>query len=148
MKCLTGQAITADCSATCCRPRPGCWSPPNALQSRLDERPHRGALTIDAAARELSSEVDAGRLDRDAVAAVLSAADGGASILREGAAPLTDREREVLTLVARGFATKRIASELQIAYKTADRHIQNVYAKVGVNTRAAATLYAMRQRLV
>ncbi len=54
----------------------------------------------------------------------------------------------MLTLLARGHATKQIAATLQIAYKTADHHIQNVYAKIGVNTRAGATLYAMRQRLV
>lgn len=121
----------------------------NALQSRLDERPHRAALSIDAASTELMREGEAGRLDRDAVRAVLSVTSGvSVTAAVAPAAPLTEREREVLTLVARGFATKRIASELQIAYKTADRHIQNVYSKVGVNTRAAATLYAMRQRLV
>ena len=54
----------------------------------------------------------------------------------------------MLVLVARGCATKQIASDLTISYKTADRHIQNVYAKIGVHTRAAATLYSMRQRLV
>ena len=50
--------------------------------------------------------------------------------------------------MARGYATKQIAGELNISYKTADLHIQNLYAKIGVNSRAAATMFAVRQRLV
>ena len=119
----------------------------NAYQSRIDRRPHREAMSADAACAALMREVECGRMDGDAVRAVTSAASDGTPGA-VAASPLSEREREVLALLARGNATKQIAAELRIAYKTADRHIQNVYTKIGVNTRAAATLYAMRQRLV
>jgi DNA-binding NarL/FixJ family response regulator len=51
-------------------------------------------------------------------------------------------------MLARGLQTKQVARELGIAVKTADRHIQNAYAKIGVSTRAAATLFAMEHGLV
>jgi DNA-binding CsgD family transcriptional regulator len=58
-------------------------------------------------------------------------------------AGLTAREAEVIGLLGRGLQTKQIARALGISDKTADRHIQNAYAKMGVSTRAAATLFAM-----
>jgi DNA-binding NarL/FixJ family response regulator len=61
---------------------------------------------------------------------------------------LTERETEVLRLVAGGLATKQIASRLGISPKTADRHIQNIYAKIGVSTRAAAAVFAMQHGVV
>ncbi len=57
---------------------------------------------------------------------------------------LTPREREVLALVGRGFANKRIASELGIAEKTVKTHVGNVLAKLGVADRTQAALYAAR----
>ena len=63
-------------------------------------------------------------------------------------AGLTDREVEVLALLSTGLATKQIAARLGISAKTADRHIQNIYPKIGVSTRAAATLVAMQHGLV
>jgi len=61
---------------------------------------------------------------------------------------LTSREVEVLRLLARGLSTKQIGAELVITPKTADSHIQHVYSKIGVSTRAAATIFAMRHDLV
>jgi DNA-binding NarL/FixJ family response regulator len=61
---------------------------------------------------------------------------------------LTRRETEVVGLLARGLQTKQIARTLGISVKTADRHIQNAYARIGVSTRAAATLFAMEHGLV
>ncbi len=61
---------------------------------------------------------------------------------------MTDREAQVIGLVARGLQTKQIARTLGISRKTADRHIQNAYAKIGISTRAAATLFAMQHGLV
>ena len=66
----------------------------------------------------------------------------------ERPAGLTEREAMVLGLLARGLQTKQVAATLGIAPKTADHHIQNVYAKIGVSTRAAATLFAMEHGLV
>jgi DNA-binding NarL/FixJ family response regulator len=54
----------------------------------------------------------------------------------------------VLRLLARGLSTKQIAADLVITRKTADSHIQHVYSKIGVSTRAAATIFAMRHDLV
>ena len=65
----------------------------------------------------------------------------------ERPAGLTEREAEVIGLLARGLQTKQIARELGISVKTADRHIQNAYAKIGVSTRAAAALFAMQHGL-
>jgi DNA-binding NarL/FixJ family response regulator len=50
--------------------------------------------------------------------------------------------------MARGFQTKQMARALDISIKTADGHIQNAYRKIGVSSRAAATLFAMEHGLV
>jgi DNA-binding NarL/FixJ family response regulator len=57
---------------------------------------------------------------------------------------LTPREREVLALIGRGFANKRIALELGIAEKTVKTHVGNVLSKLGVADRTQAALYAAR----
>ena len=61
---------------------------------------------------------------------------------------LTRREVEVLRLAARGLTTRQIADRLFISPKTADHHIQHIYAKIGVSTRAAAALWAMQHAVV
>jgi len=61
--------------------------------------------------------------------------------------PLTPREREVLALVARGFANKRIARELGIAEKTVKTHVGHVLAKLGVADRTQAAVHAVRAGL-
>ena len=66
----------------------------------------------------------------------------------ERPAGLTEREAEVVGLIARGLQTKQIARILGISAKTADHHVQNAYGKIGVSTRAAATLFAMEHGLV
>jgi len=67
-----------------------------------------------------------------------------------GAGPrdaLTPREREVLALIGRGFANKRIALELGIAEKTVKTHVGHVLAKLGVSDRTQAALHAARAGL-
>jgi HD-GYP domain-containing protein (c-di-GMP phosphodiesterase class II) len=120
----------------------------DAFQSMTEERPYRAALTPEAAAAELRAEARLGRLDGEAAECVLAAATGRRKRRGEHPGGLTARELEVLRLVARGLATKQIAAELVITPKTADSHIQHVYAKLGVSTRAAATIFAMRHDLV
>jgi DNA-binding NarL/FixJ family response regulator len=51
-------------------------------------------------------------------------------------------------MLARGLQTKQVAQALGISVKTADRHVQHAYGKIGVSTRAAATLFAMEHGLV
>jgi DNA-binding NarL/FixJ family response regulator len=110
-------------------------------------RPHRPALSPARAAEELIGDARAGRLDPDAVMAVVEAS-GQPPPRIPLPTGLTQRETEVVGLLARGLQTKQIARALGISAKTADRHIQNAYAKIGVSTRAAATLFAMEHGLV
>jgi DNA-binding NarL/FixJ family response regulator len=54
----------------------------------------------------------------------------------------------VLRLVARGLTNKEVAARLDISVKTAGNHLQNVFQKLGVTTRAGATMYAMQRGIV
>lgn len=67
---------------------------------------------------------------------------------RPGAHGLSARELEVLLLVASGKTNKLIARELFVSEKTIDRHVSNIFAKLGVSSRAAATAWAYRQGLL
>jgi DNA-binding NarL/FixJ family response regulator len=62
--------------------------------------------------------------------------------------PLTPREREVLELLTRGLANKRIALELGVSEKTVKAHVGRILAKLGVSDRTQAALYAVREGLV
>ncbi|MGH2762602.1 MAG: HD domain-containing phosphohydrolase [Thermoleophilaceae bacterium] len=119
----------------------------DAYHAMIESRPHREALAPERAAKILAEEASAGRLDPDAVTAVVKAA-GRAAPRLERPAGLTEREAEVIAILARGLQTKQVARALGISVKTADRHIQNAYRKIGVSTRAAATLFAMEHGLV
>jgi ATP/maltotriose-dependent transcriptional regulator MalT len=63
-------------------------------------------------------------------------------------APLTVRELEVLRLLATGRTNREIASDLVISVHTVSRHLQNIFVKLGLSTRAAATAYAYEHHLV
>jgi HD-GYP domain-containing protein (c-di-GMP phosphodiesterase class II) len=117
----------------------------DAYHAMTEPRPHRPALEPAAAAAELRAEVRAGRLAGDAAEAVLGAAGHRVHVRRRSApAGLTQREVEVLVLLARGASNKEIARALVIAEKTASSHVQHIYAKLDVSSRAAASLCAMR----
>jgi HD-GYP domain-containing protein (c-di-GMP phosphodiesterase class II) len=121
----------------------------DAYRAMLEPRAHRAERTPDEAAAELQRDARAGRLDPDAVAAVLGAAGHAVRAPRRtSVANLTERELEVLRLIARGSATKEVAARLGISAKTADNHVQSIYAKTGVATRAGATLFAIEQGLL
>jgi len=66
----------------------------------------------------------------------------------ESPQPLTERETEVLRLLAQGQANKQIARSLSIAEKTVKVHVSNILGKLGVQSRTQATLYAIRTGLV
>ncbi len=119
----------------------------DAYQTKIEPRPHREPLTHLQATETLTSEARAGRLDAVAVRAVVEAA-GQPTPRIEGPSGLTQRETDVIRLLARGLQTKQIARVLGISVKTADNHIQNVYSKIGVSTRAAAAVFAMQHGLV
>lgn len=118
----------------------------DAYRAMTEPRPYRAARSRDEAARELAAVAGAGRLDANAAAAVIEAA-GGPAPRMERPAGLTERETQVLGLLAHGLQTKEVARVLGISVKTADRHVQNAYGKVGVSTRAAATLFATEHGL-
>lgn len=61
---------------------------------------------------------------------------------------LTKRELQVLRLVATGMTNQAIATELFISQKTVARHVSNIFGKLRLSTRAAATAYAHRHDLV
>jgi HD-GYP domain-containing protein (c-di-GMP phosphodiesterase class II) len=114
-----------------------------------ERRPHRAARQPDQARQHLLDEAASGTLDGDAVRAVLTAA-GHIVPPTPRPAPmgLSDREVEVLGLVARGFSNAEIASRLVISRRTAEHHVQHIYAKIGVSSRAAVALFAVEHRLL
>jgi HD-GYP domain-containing protein (c-di-GMP phosphodiesterase class II) len=120
----------------------------DSYQAMTEPRPHRARRDPDDIARELRREVADGRLDADAVDAVLGAAGHRVPRRREGPAGLTRREVEVLILVAHGLSNRAIAERLVISPKTAGNHIEHIYTKIGCSTRAAASLFAMQNGLL
>lgn len=120
----------------------------DAFRAMQEPRPHRPAMSTDQAAALLRDEVRAGRIDGDAASAVLEAAGQKPRKRREQVAGLTEREIEVLRLLARGATKREIARQLVISPKTADAHVQHIYTKVGVSTRPAATMFALRHGLL
>ena len=120
----------------------------DAYHGKLEPRPHRPAATAAQAAQHLRDEVRAGRLDTDAVDAVLVAAGHQARKRKDWPAGLTTREVDVLRLLARGLSNKEIAERLVISRKTADNHVEHIYTKLGVRNRARASLFAARNGLM
>ncbi len=121
----------------------------DVLAALTAERPHRSAYREDEAAEILRQEAAGGHLDPSAVGWVLTAAGLPAAPPRPtNPGGLTDREVEVLQLITQGHTNRQVADELFISPKTVGRHIENIYAKIGVSTRAAAAVYAMEHRLV
>lgn len=120
----------------------------DAYHAMTEVRPHRPARGRNEAAADLRHDVTAGRLDGDAVDAVLRAAGHPVQRRREWPAGLTTREVEVLRLVARGFSNREIAERLVISRKTAGNHVEHIYSKIGATNRARAALFAMRHGLM
>ena len=120
----------------------------DTYRAKLEPRPHRRELTPEEAAAYLRAEVKAGRLDGDAVDAVLVAAGHPVRRRRAWPAGLTSREVEVLRLAALGLSNREIADRLVISRKTAANHVEHIYAKIGVSNRARASLFAVRNGLM
>jgi DNA-binding NarL/FixJ family response regulator len=121
----------------------------DALHAMTQSRPHRDALTVDEAAEQIQLDAREGRLDPDAVEAVANAAGGSlqkkASLRPAG---LSDREIEVLKLMSQGLSNREVGRRLYISPRTAEHHVQHIYTKIGVSSRAAAALFAMEHGLL
>lgn len=121
----------------------------DAYQTKTEARPHRDAVPLEAAAEALLREAQQGQFDEDVVSALLAAAGHRAPPQKqELPAGLSEREAQVLCLVAGGLSNRQMADELFISPKTVDHHIQHIYNKVGVSTRVGATLFALEHGLV
>ena len=122
----------------------------DSYQAMTEARPHRPALPPAQAAAELQAQVQAGLLDGDCAAAVLAAA--GQAVPAQGRrrtpGDLSPREVEVLCLLARGQSNRQIAARLGITPKTAGHHVQHIYTKIGVSTRATAALFVLENGLL
>jgi ATP/maltotriose-dependent transcriptional regulator MalT len=105
-------------------------------QALRDAGDEAGAQESFAAARALFDQIGA-RLEADV-------SDERADLPRG----LTGREAEVLRLLATGLSNKEIASALHLSVKTVSRHLSNIFTKIGVSSRAAATAFAFEHHLV
>jgi len=124
-----------------------------ALEMPYDEAATR--VRIGQACRAVDDH-DAAGLELDAAGATFEKLGAGpdlAAVRRLCGQPrrptsLTDRECEVLRLVAAGRTNREIADELVISTHTVGRHVQNIFVKIGLSSRAAATAYAYQHDLV
>lgn len=118
-------------------------------QALTAPRPHRPPHSPEQAAGVLREEVRRGHLDGEVAGAVLAAAGHRVrSARRSYPAGLSEREVEVLRLIAQGHTNRQMAGSLAITESTVHHHVQHIYDKLGVSTRAAATLFALQHDLV
>ena len=117
----------------------------------------RVRVLIGRACRDLGDE-DTAEMELDAARCVFQQLGAAPDLARvealsrkaagKGAGGLTAREVQVLRLVAAGKTNRAIADDLVISEKTVDRHVSNIFTKLGVSTRAAATAYACQKALL
>jgi HD-GYP domain-containing protein (c-di-GMP phosphodiesterase class II) len=118
-------------------------------QAMRETRPYRQAIAPGEVSATLNKEAEAGRLDRAAVEAVLAAAgerDQWDRASRSGG--LSVSEIDVLGLAARGRTDREIARTLEMSVREVREHLQHIYDKIGVGTRAGAALFAMRHGMI
>jgi HD-GYP domain-containing protein (c-di-GMP phosphodiesterase class II) len=121
----------------------------DAFQAMTQDRPHRRGMAPEAATAALAEQARSGRLDPECVRAVIQAAGQPPPKVRTvWPAGLSDREVEVLRLLAHGLPNRAIAERLYISPRTAEHHVQHIYTKIGGSTRAAAAMFAMEHGLL
>jgi HD-GYP domain-containing protein (c-di-GMP phosphodiesterase class II) len=143
---LDGSGYHRRLSGDACKAPARVLAAADVFRALTEERPHRAAKSVDEAAKILREMAQAGSLCPDAVDAILGAT--AARPPAKHASGLTEREIEVLRLVARGLTNKEVATALAISTKTAGRHLENIFQKIGVTTRAGATMWAMQKGIV
>ncbi len=121
----------------------------DAYQAMTQPRAFRPALLPARAAEQLEGDARTGKLDVDAVHTVLTAAGHQTRSIRPPLpSGLSEREVEVLRLICRGGTKKEVASSLNLSPSTVDHHVRHIYEKVGVTTRAGATLFAIENDIL
>jgi len=121
----------------------------DAYTAMCEPRPYRPALDQATVQAELLHDAREGRLDAEAVDLVLGAVGHRPKqVARNLPAGLTERELEVLRVLVRGQSNQAIAERLGISARTVGHHIQHVYEKAGVRSRAAATVWAFEHNLI
>ncbi len=116
----------------------------NLYDELVSDAANKPALSKGDAAEALLAEVQAGRLPRQETQNVLDSTGHvgqGETVWPDG---MTKREAQVLRELSLGKSNKDIAQALGISPKTVDNHLQNLYPKIGAETRTAAALYAMQ----
>jgi DNA-binding NarL/FixJ family response regulator len=104
--------------------------------------------TADAIASSVIAVMSGERVMASAVANRVLEMLTGASTPKEFYDGLTNREIEILKMLANGMANKQIAYRLKISEKTVRNHVSNMYEKLGIYDRSQAVLYAVRKGLV
>jgi HD-GYP domain-containing protein (c-di-GMP phosphodiesterase class II) len=145
---LDGSGYPRGVGATSLTPADRLLAAADVYHAMTERRVYRPARPEREAADALRSEARAGRLDGDAVNAVLKAAGHRVGARREWPSGLTSREVEVLGLLARGYSNRQMAERLVVTPKTVSNHIAHIYMKIDVSSRASATYFAMQHGLV
>ncbi|HEY3667853.1 MAG TPA: HD domain-containing phosphohydrolase [Polyangiaceae bacterium] len=113
-----------------------------------EERPHRPRLAENDATKTLRDLVRDSALDARAAQAVLEARGITSSRKRAWPGGLSDREVEVVRLVAIGRTNKDVGELLGVSPRTAQKHMLNIYDKLGLESRAGLALYALEHGLL
>jgi DNA-binding CsgD family transcriptional regulator len=131
------------------------WTTWHALAAPYEEA--RGRVLVGLACRALGDD-DSAAIELDAARAAFGRLGAAPDVARvnellhheplAATGGLTERERQVLALVATGTTNRAIAAELVISEKTVARHVSNIFTKLGVSSRSAATAYAYEHGLV
>jgi DNA-binding CsgD family transcriptional regulator len=145
---LDGSGYPRGLAANALSPTARILAAADVYRALIEPRPQRAAFQPEEASSELRSQVKEGKLDGDAVNAVLSAAGHRIRKRREWPRGLTAREVEVLGLIARGHSNRDVARLLQLSEKTVGNHVEHIYTKIGSSTRAEASLFAMQHGLL
>jgi HD-GYP domain-containing protein (c-di-GMP phosphodiesterase class II) len=126
-----------------------------AVACRFDELAKAARQPVPEATEDALTQLEAAaaadKLDPDCIRALRAELRGARvrrPLRRSRPRGLTDREIEVLRLIARGLTNREMAAELTVSDRTIGRHIENIYNKLGVSSRAASTLFALEHDLL
>lgn len=119
----------------------------NLFDEWTNDAPTQPAISEDEAAEGLLRQVHGGLLPHQETRIVLDCVGQRKRAAKVWPSGMTQREAEVLRELARGKTNKEIAQILNVSPKTVDNHLQNLYPKIGAESRTAAALYAMQNGL-